>query len=48
VVGKEPIAGEGPSGTLAADRFEFEDGGEILRFKGSVRVTLQPRPDARS
>jgi lipopolysaccharide export system protein LptC len=48
VVGKEPIAGEGPSGTLAADRFEFEDGGEILRFNGSVRVTLQPRADARS
>jgi lipopolysaccharide export system protein LptC len=48
VVGREPIAGEGPSGTLAADRFEFEDGGEILRFQGRVRVTLQPRSDVRS
>jgi len=48
VVGTEPIAGVGPSGTLAADRFEFEDGGEILRFNGRVRVTLQPRSDVRS
>lgn len=48
VVGQEPIAGAGPSGTLAADRFEFEDGGQILRFKGRVRVTLQARSDVRS
>jgi lipopolysaccharide export system protein LptC len=48
VVGREPIAGAGPSGTLAADRFEFEDGGAILRFKGRVRVTLQARSDVRS
>jgi lipopolysaccharide export system protein LptC len=48
VVGSEPIVGGGPSGTLSADRFEFEDGGEILRFEGRVRVTLQSRSEVRS
>lgn len=48
VVGREPIAGAGPSGTIAADRFEFQDGGERLRFMGRVRVTVQPRSDVRS
>ncbi|MGH6896318.1 MAG: LPS export ABC transporter periplasmic protein LptC [Geminicoccaceae bacterium] len=48
VVGGEPIAGAGPRGTLSADRFEFEDGGQILRFEGRVRVTLQSHPDVRS
>ncbi|HYZ27293.1 MAG TPA: LPS export ABC transporter periplasmic protein LptC [Geminicoccaceae bacterium] len=48
VVGREPIAGAGPNGTLAAERFEFEDGGEILRFNGRVRVTLQASSDVRS
>ena len=47
-VGREPIAGAGPRGTLAADRFEFEDGGRILRFEGRVKVTLQPQPDTPS
>lgn len=48
VVGQEPIAGAGPSGTIAAERFEFRDGGEVLRFTGGVRVTLHPRSDVRS
>ena len=48
VVGQEPITGWGPSGTIAAERFEFRDGGDVLRFTGGVRVTLQPRPDVRS
>ena len=48
VAGSEPIDGGGPGGTLSADRFEFEDGGRILRFEGRVRVTLQPRSDVRS
>jgi lipopolysaccharide export system protein LptC len=47
-LGSEPIAGAGPSGTIAAERFEFEDGGERLRFMGRVRVTLHPRSDVRS
>ena len=47
-LGSEPIAGAGPSGTISAERFEFEDGGERLRFMGRVRVTLHPRSDVRS
>jgi lipopolysaccharide export system protein LptC len=48
VVGHEPIAGSGPSGTIAAERFEFRDGGEVLHFTGRVRVTLHPDSDVRS
>ena len=48
VFGQEPIAGAGPSGTIAADRFDFRDGGDRLRFMGRVRVTLHPRSDVRS
>jgi lipopolysaccharide export system protein LptC len=48
VVGREAIAGSGPGGTLSADRFEFEDGGQILRFEGRVKVTLPSRSDLRS
>ncbi len=48
VVGQEAIAGSGPSGTIAAQRFEFRDGGDVLRFNGRVRVTLHPRSDVRS
>ena len=48
VFGREPIAGAGPAGTIAADRFEFRDGGDRLRFMGRVRVTLHPRSDVRS
>jgi lipopolysaccharide export system protein LptC len=47
-IGNEAIAGAGPSGTIAAERFEFEDGGERLRFMGRVRVTLHPGADVRS
>jgi lipopolysaccharide export system protein LptC len=47
-LGHEPIAGAGPSGTITAERFEFQDGGERLRFMGRVRVTMHPRSDVRS
>lgn len=42
VVGPEPVTGEGPAGTLAADRFNIQDGGNRLRFEGSVQMTIQP------
>jgi lipopolysaccharide export system protein LptC len=48
VVGQEPIAGSGPSGTIAAQRFEFREGGDVLRFNGRVRVTLHPHAEVRS
>lgn len=44
VIGREPIAGVGPTGTLSADRFEIRDGGDVLRFEGRVKVTLPPGP----
>ena len=47
-LGQEPIAGAGPSGTITAERFEFQDGGERLQFMGRVRVTLHPHSDVRS
>lgn len=46
VVGGQPIAGQGPSGSLSADRFEILDGGDILQFNGRVKVTLFPRSPA--
>jgi lipopolysaccharide export system protein LptC len=43
VVGQQPIAGSGPAGTLEADQFEIRSGGEVMRFEGRVKVTLQTR-----
>jgi lipopolysaccharide export system protein LptC len=45
VVGDQPVAGWGPAGTLAADRFQIHDSGKLLRFEGRVKVTLPPRAD---
>jgi lipopolysaccharide export system protein LptC len=42
VVGDQPVAGWGPTGTLSADRFEIDDSGQLLRFEGRVKVTLPP------
>ena len=42
VVGNQPVAGWGPTGTLSADRFEIHDSGQLLRFEGRVKVTLPP------
>ncbi|MEL6965718.1 MAG: hypothetical protein AAFO01_23430 [Pseudomonadota bacterium] len=42
VVGPEPVTGNGPTGTLAADRFDIEDGGKRLRFEGRVHMTILP------
>lgn len=46
VAGAEPINGEGPVGTLAADGFDIEDGGKRLRFEGRVQVTIRPEREA--
>jgi lipopolysaccharide export system protein LptC len=43
VRGWQPIEGEGPTGTLSADRFEIKDAGDILRFEGRVKVTVEPQ-----
>ncbi len=44
VIGDRPIQGSGPTGTLAADRFEILNKGDLLRFEGRVKVTLPPHP----
>lgn len=45
VSGNQPVQGEGPAGRLEADRFEIRQGGDVLRFDGQVKVTVQPRSD---
>ena len=42
VVGPTPVTGEGPIGTLAADRFNVSGGGDLLRFEGRVHVVYRP------
>lgn len=42
VVGNMPVTGEGPIGSLAADQFDIEDGGRVMRFNGHVQVTIRP------
>jgi lipopolysaccharide export system protein LptC len=43
VRGWQPIEGEGPTGTLSADRFEIREAGDVLRFEGRVKVTVEPQ-----
>ena len=38
----QPVTGQGPAGTLSADRFEAWDSGHNLRFLGNVRMTVMP------
>ena len=42
VIGETPVTGEGPMGTLAAERFDISDGGKFLRFEGGVQMVYQP------
>ena len=42
VIGSRPVRGTGPAGDLEASRFEIREGGDVLRFEGRVKVTLQP------
>lgn len=46
VAGADPVQGEGPVGALAADGFDIENGGKLLRFKGRVQVTIWPERPA--
>jgi lipopolysaccharide export system protein LptC len=43
--GQEHVQGVGPRGTIDADAFTIEQGGDVIRFRGNVRVELvQDRP----
>jgi hypothetical protein len=44
VRGDAAIRAVGPAGHIAADGFLMEDRGAVLRFRGRVRATLDPRP----
>jgi len=37
-----PVQGQGPIGTLRADRFRLTGLGQRLRFEGDVRVVVRP------
>ena len=41
--GSEPIAGQGPGGTLAATGFKILDRGNVLLFTGKSRLVLFPK-----
>ena len=45
IIGRRHIEGSGPAGTLAANRFAITEGGDVLRFEGRVKVTMQPAAD---
>jgi len=36
------VSGQGPLGTMRADGFVAEDGGDLLRFTGNVRMRIYP------
>lgn len=36
------VRGQGPAGTLAADRFSYDGDNSIIHFNGSVKVVLYP------
>lgn len=40
VEGPRPVSGSGPLGDIRADRFEFENGGDIIRLHGNVRTVI--------
>ncbi|MFW5833103.1 MAG: LPS export ABC transporter periplasmic protein LptC [Pseudomonadota bacterium] len=40
VVTSTPVDGEGPRGSIVADRMHIEERGEIVRFEGRVRARL--------
>ena len=43
-----PVQGQGPLGTLRADRFRMTDLGQRLRFEGDVRMVVRPSGGADS
>lgn len=38
--GNLPVEGQGPPGTLTADRFEVDKRGQVIRFEGSVKMKV--------
>lgn len=42
--GEEPVEGEGPFGTVSADRWSYTDDGAVLHFEGNVRTVIETGP----
>lgn len=42
--GDDPVQGQGPFGTLNANRFRLTDRGQRIVFEGNVRLVVDPRP----
>ncbi len=42
IEGDKPILGQGPSGTIDAQSFRIEQGGQIIKFKRDVRLIVFP------
>jgi hypothetical protein len=40
VDGREPVNGQGPMGTMRADRFQYDRDSHQLLLEGHVRMTL--------
>ncbi|VAV95827.1 hypothetical protein MNBD_ALPHA06-994 [hydrothermal vent metagenome] len=40
IVGNKPVTGIGPMGTINAQSYEIENGGEVLKFKGRVKTRI--------
>jgi lipopolysaccharide export system protein LptC len=40
VDGREPVNGQGPKGTMRADRFQYDRDSHQLLLEGHVRMTL--------
>lgn len=45
--GNVAVHGQGPRGTIDADRFSIEQGGDVIQFLGNVRVVLVQGDDAK-
>lgn len=40
IVGDKPVTGIGPMGSINAQSYEIENGGEVLKFKGRVKTRI--------
>lgn len=43
--GDNEVTGEGPAGTVRADRWSYEDNGQVLHFEGNVRTVFDDSGD---
>lgn len=44
MLGQTPVWADGPAGSMSADRFEIDEGGDVMRFHDNVRVQFRTAP----